>query len=275
MSLECLIPVARATWVVLAAWSQQGRHRDLISAHRSHQHEPRRHCHGSYPSRRDGHDRALSRADARALTTSRRSESKFTCAAAGSARTNTRLPSGTVANSALTIARRRRLTLLRTTAPPIALETAKPAMREASPVSATDTTTVVRPLFRPLLRTNAKSAAERMRDRASSTSPRPRSCRDPCGDERPGSSDQRAYACADGSRASWRACGCWAGKSACSRVTPHVLGGSQISALTLRPARLGVKSPQPTLATPAEQDRLHHHSDVCRERHADRQVTSR
>ncbi len=46
------------------------------------------------------------------------------------------------------MARRRRFTRLRTTAPPTALETAKPAMLEASPVCATYTTTVRPPASR-------------------------------------------------------------------------------------------------------------------------------
>lgn len=66
-------------------------------------------------------------------------------------------------------ARRRRFTRLRTTAPPTALETAKPAMLFASPVSAMCTTTVRRPDRDPRRITDWKSADDVSRDDAGST----------------------------------------------------------------------------------------------------------
>jgi hypothetical protein len=67
------------------------------------------------------------------------------------------------------IARRRRLTRLRTTAPPTALETAKPAMLCASPVRTTYTTTVGRPTRDPRRIVDLKSTGFVSRECAGST----------------------------------------------------------------------------------------------------------
>jgi hypothetical protein len=55
---------------------------------------------------------------------------------------------------------------------------------------------------------------------ATKLGPRPTARRVPCGDARKGSSGQRGYASATGSRASSRADGCSAGTCACSQQTP-------------------------------------------------------
>jgi len=74
-------------------------------------------------------------------------------------------------------------------------------------------------------RTVASKSRERvMRAAAGSTTSRVRLpvCRGPCGGERTGSTGRRAYACADGTRASCDAGGCWADRCA-SLERLHVL----------------------------------------------------
>ena len=53
---------------------------------------------------------------------------------------------------------------------------------------------------------------------------RPRARSGPCDGGQPRWRDQRACACADGSRASWRGDGCSAGRCACSRGSPLLAG---------------------------------------------------
>jgi len=200
--------------VVLARGAQKGRDGHLIDLDQRHnriarnvQHSP---CEGG-----GRHDFARASARAIAPSTSVRSCANVASAAAGSARTTTWEPSGTVAKASAITARRRRFTRLRTTAPPTARETAKPAMLEAPPVFTTYTTAVRPPALAPRRIVTRKSSLRRRREPAGSTTPT--KSRGPDGD---GPSKWRVpHGCdyAGGSRASWHAFGCSAGKSACSR----------------------------------------------------------
>jgi hypothetical protein len=74
--------------------------------------------------------------------------------------------------------------------------------------------------------------------------PRPRYFRGPCGAARPELSVPHGCAYVGGSHASWHACGCSAGRSACSREYSETLRGmGQISGLTVRATGAWVKSP--------------------------------
>lgn len=78
----------------------------------------------------------------------------------------------------------------------------------------------------PRLVAAAKSAAERRRNSVGSIAVlvvRQTALRGPCGDAPQGSRDRRAFASATGSRAPWRACGCSAGRCACSRLVSPVV----------------------------------------------------
>src|SRR5699024_11728616 len=71
----------------------------------------------------------------------------------------------------------------------------------------------------PARKTRLKSSPLRIRCAAVSTL-RPKLRNVPCDDVRPGSNGPHGCAYADESRASWRACGCWAGMYACSLQSP-------------------------------------------------------
>ncbi len=86
----------------------------------------------------------------------------------------------------------------------------------------------------PALKTRLKSSPCRRRC-ASGITFRPRLRNVPCDDAMPGWRGPHGCACADGSRASWRACGCWAGKYACSL-------GSPISRLRVNASRVLTKT---------------------------------
>jgi hypothetical protein len=171
--------------------------------------------------------RAAVRAAARSLPR----VGKDASAAAGRARTTSVEPAGRSASSGRTRCRRRRRTLLRTTAFPTALDTTKPARAvEACAGSSRSrwTTTVPRPARRPPRIAAAKSVLRRSRCAAASTITwafrpdrrrlRPTACRDPwCGGQK-GWHARPGCACAAGSRGSWHAGGCSAGRCACSRL---------------------------------------------------------
>lgn len=212
-------------------------------------------CAGSGPPGHPAHsgrrpERRGRRAAARAASRSAASRSYVRSAAPGSARTTRVVPAGSVVNRSRTRCRNRRRTLLRTTAPPTALETTKPARAGAESCSVpagrtgsgvavsgpTDgeadgrsrwTTTAPLPARRPPRTATANSPLRRSRCAAASTtstSPGPgRSALRPTGGHGPwrdgskGWRGRRGYACAAGSRGSSRAGGCSAGRCACSR----------------------------------------------------------
>ena len=186
---------------------------------------------------------AFASARPNAPSTSVRNCANEASAAAGSARTTTWEPSGTVTKASAITARRRRFTRLRTTAPPTARETAKPAMLEAPPVFTTYTTAVRPPALAPRRIVNLKSSLRRRREPAGSTTPT--KSRGPDDD---GPSKWRVpHGCdyAGGSRASWHAFGCSAGKSACSReysTTFWGMGKSADSRYALTGRRSNLKS---------------------------------
>jgi len=146
-------------------------------------------------------------------------------AAAGCARTTSSAPSGSPSRRAATSARRRRLTRLRVTALPTALDTTRPtAGGPGSVVVVRCATSVPRPPRAPRRTVCWKSAERRIRCVAGSTGRcvRPRARCAPCGDAPRGWRDRHACACADGSRGSWPGAGCSAGRCAWSRRSPHV-----------------------------------------------------
>lgn len=140
------------------------------------------------------------------------------------------------------MARRRLLTRLRTTAPPTARETAKPAMLEASPVFARYTTAVRPPALLPRRIVTLKSSLRVSRSPAGSTTPTVRRGPDGAAPSKLRVPHECGYG--DGSRASWHACGCSAGKSACSREGSTTFWGMGKSA-HLRYALLGTGSNLP------------------------------
>lgn len=213
-----LVPIVGAGRVVLAGGANQGRDSQLVHANESHEKKP-----GEARDERDNdHASAFARARRKPPATSAFSSSKPTVAAAGSARNTTREPCGRCSNSSAMMARKRRVTRLRTTAPPTARETAKPVMLFASPVFARYTTAVRVPALAPVRMTRRKSSPRRSRRLADSTTPTER--RDPYDDGPSKWFARHGYACAGGNRASWHACGCSAEKSACSRGNSTTVG---------------------------------------------------
>jgi len=176
-----------------------------------------------------GHEDALVSLDKdlpRQASRSVPSLAKSASADAGRARTTTRLPGGSVDMRVATSARRRRFTLLRTTAFPTALDTTKPTDGASlpAPEGETWTTMVDFPVRTPPRTARLKSPGRRMRCAAGSTELRQRARNGPCGDELRGSRDPHGCACAAGSRGSSHDAGCSAGRSAWSRGTPKHVG---------------------------------------------------
>lgn len=144
---------------------------------------------------------------------------------------------GIAASRARTSSRRRRLTRLRVTAVPTALDTTRPTTGpegEWSVLVVRCTTRVSRPPRAPRRTACSKSAARRMRCAADSTDGgvRPRAPRGPCDDEPPGSRGRRGYAYAGGSHGSWPGAGCSAGRCAWSRESPTTSGGPRMCRAT-------------------------------------------
>lgn len=142
--------------------------------------------------------------------------------------------------------RNRRLTWLRVTAPPTALETTKPTRgcRRPPPFTPPGTllgtllgttrpsedsrkwTTINRPPQRRPRRTTSRNSTgevKRLREESTPgwTHLRQRGGRGPCDGERRAQRDRPACACADGSRASCDDGGCSAGTCACSTYSLH------------------------------------------------------
>lgn len=193
-------------------------------------------------------------ADSRRLSrrSNARSSSAARCsyradAAGGLARTTSRLPRGSRSRRSRIRCRSRRLTLLRTTAPPTARLTTNPTWGASSPETLRCTTRAGRPARLPRLMAVWKSSPRRMRECRDNTeiapyapiarrriSPaggvvwrraiRPTASRGPYGDERPGWRDRPGCASAAGSRGSSRGDGCSAGKYACSLVGSRLEG---------------------------------------------------
>lgn len=139
VSLDCLQSVVGARRVVAASGSEGRGDSHLVKANCADQHRRGSgfHSRGCTPQSLRAHARPTLAIDRRrALDTSAARDSKDDCAASGRARTTTWVPSGTVGKRSRMIARKRRFTRLRTTAPPTVRETAKPAMLGASPVNA-------------------------------------------------------------------------------------------------------------------------------------------
>ena len=214
MSAHRLKAVAGTRGVVLTRRTDQGRHDQLVDLDEPHQGELGKANDPPGHGRR-AHLRTFDSARAREPSTSLRNSANDASAAAGSALTTTWEPAGTVVNASAMTARRRRFTRLRTTAPPTARETAKPAMLEASPVFAMYTTAVRPPALPPRRIVTRKSSLRRRRAPAANT--RPTENRGP--DDGGPSKWRVPHGCdyAGGSRASWHAFGYSAGKSACSR----------------------------------------------------------
>jgi hypothetical protein len=154
-------------------------------------------------------------------------------AAAGRARTTSRVPAGKPPRRAATRCRSCRRTRLRTTAPPTARDTTKPARggrcspAPARPVEPTERCATrrlgpppalppVRP--RPARSVAAKSERRRNRAPAGSTPVRPRAASDPWPGDPPEWRARRGCASAGGTRGSSPADGCSAGTCACSLV---------------------------------------------------------
>jgi hypothetical protein len=191
--LEAVVGARR---VVLARRTNQRGNGELIHPNQTDKHKlwnPDNQSH-------DAHAATLARARRKPPTTSAFNSVNVEPEAAGSARTTTDDPDGRCSHSSAIMARKRRVTRLRTTAPPTARETAKPAMLLASPVFATYTTAVRVPALAPWRMTRRKSSLRRSRWLAASTTPTKR--RDPYDDGPSKWSDRHGYACAGGSRAS-------------------------------------------------------------------------
>jgi hypothetical protein len=135
VTLHGLVPEVGTRRVVLASRAEQWGDRQLIPAD-----EAKAGVAGNAKNpadeRRFGHAAALAHAVARAEWTSEDKAENGAAAAAGKARTTTRAPAGSEASSPAMMARRRRLTRFRTTAPPTAFDTAKPTARVGSAVRA-------------------------------------------------------------------------------------------------------------------------------------------
>jgi hypothetical protein len=178
-------------------------------------------------------------------------------AAAGRARTTTREPAGNAVTQLANRCRSRRFTVLRTTAPPTARETTRPA-RVSRPSGASTgaiaTWATTRPgrsppvRRRPARKVATNSSLRRNRAADGSTLVRPRAASDPWSAARREWRGRRGYASATGTRGSLPADGCSAGRCACSlegsRTTVEDGGGDdgasrRVPGWTPRSAALG------------------------------------
>ena len=178
---------------------------------------------------------------ARAEPRSAPSRSDVASAESGRARTTSPLPRGSVGTFAANWARNRRATRCRTTLPPTDRPTINPIRGGASAVKPGRRCTTRQPrrLRAPSRTTEVKSPDRRIRFARGNTSPaasepRPTACCGPCAGERRRSRGRHACACASGSRASWRAGDCSAGRSACSRSGSIKVGLNVICEIGLR-----------------------------------------
>jgi len=176
----------------------------------------------------DGETASPRRSRAASRSRPRRSESAR--AASGNARTTVADPSGSLVSRIANCARSRRLTRWRTTLSPTPRPTTSPTRAgDELPSGALHdrwwTTSTPRRARAPDRTTAENSAADLIRfGEGSTVAPRP-ACAGvrptarsgPCGGGPTRWRDRHGSACADGSRASWHADGCSAGKSACSR----------------------------------------------------------
>lgn len=216
------------------AGSEQRRHEPPIAGEGRHQ---------------DAGGRAHRASRSRAPHRSRRSDALSAPAADGVARTTTRVPTGRSGTSSRSWCRTFRDTRERTTEPPTALLTTRPARGEHTcDVWSRCTVSNGPDARRPRRTTSENSVRRRRRFSEDSTGPasrrevqtrspvkgvprlrqtiRPRARCGPCGDGLRGSRDRPACSCAAESRGSWRDDGCSAEKCACSRATaPATHGG--------------------------------------------------
>jgi len=241
--------VRAARGVETTAWTEDGADERPVEPDRDDQHpsgearRPLRLLRHLCPSIEDS--RRLSK------RSSARSSSAASCscranAAGGLARITSRLPLGSRSSRSRIRCRSRRLTLLRTTAPPTARLTTKPTSGVPSPETVRCTTRVGRPARFPPLIAALNSSPRRMRDCRDSTvyayrppvectggrtigrgSIRPTASRGPCGGGRRGWRDPPGCASGAGSRGSSRGDGCSAGKYACSRVGSRLEGAHE------------------------------------------------
>ena len=87
---------------------------------------------------------------------------------------------------------------------------------------------------------------------------RPTACRGPWCDAKPGWPVRHGCACAAGSRGSWHAGGCSAGRCACSRQTPYVPGGIKAARRHFSRARRSNRSTLRRAATPVNHNAGRH-----------------
>ena len=219
VALYRLHRVARTGGIEPAARAEQRRQDHLVEPdrRREHQHSRRSHAHRTgAPGRAAEREAAPRSARSRASANVRLDAT----AAAGRARTTTSVPAGNAARRCASTWRRRRLTRFRVTAEPTARVTTTPTRGvRPSVVRAACTTRSPSPRTPRAAWTAAvKSPRWRSRDRAGSTSVRPRAARAPWSGGLRGWRVRRGCACATGSRGSWPDDGCWAGTCACSLV---------------------------------------------------------
>lgn len=148
--------------------------------------------------------------------------------AAGNALTTMSVPRGRSGNSCAIMARSRRFTRLRVTAGPTALDTTKPTREQPSCCSLRRCKTkFLRPIRAPPRTTRSKSAEQRMRCAAGSTTRLRQKARDvPYDGVQTKSHVRRGYAYATGSHGPWPGGGYSAEKSAYSRQISKLLRGS-------------------------------------------------
>ena len=208
--------VGRARGIEAAARTEQRGDQELISAEQQDHHPG----HGRpFAGAAEGVNAASARSSASA------SSAEDAVAAAGRARTTSRVPGGRASKRAATRCRSRRRTWLRMTAPPTARETTNPACAWGAPLSlgaarCTTTNGVATPPARrrPARSVATKSVLRRNRAPAGSTPVRPRAASDPWPGVRREWRDRHACASAGGTRGSSPADGCSAGRCACSLV---------------------------------------------------------
>ncbi len=246
MVVDGRIGIGRTGRVVPTGTSGPGRHDPLIRPNQSQEGRPRR----SASSLLDSHDDTgefirftpiwpgwlMTPRRFRVRSRSAANAHVVEPAAAGVARRATKAPTGNPPRRSRMRWRNLRLTRLRVTAFPTALETTSPTCGGLVLPSTTlrCATTVDAAARRPRT-ARVKSVEAVMRLAEGSTqvptrvvdgsTVRRKARRDPCGDGRQGSNAPPESACATGNRGSWPAVGCWAGRCACSRGLQDTRGG--------------------------------------------------
>ena len=238
MHLHGFEGVGRAGWVVAADLAVQRTDQRAIDAQEPDQHV----LHRDTPlTCDDTFDSACDRAFDTPRSRSRSRVAEEAPAAAGNARTTSLAPAGSCATRGRNWCRRRRLTLVRTTALPTARLTTRPtsgSLPDPGSVSSRCTTTEREAARLPWRVTSRNTEASPRRFTAANTSGplrtqgllevgaaqhrcprlrRPGSC-DPCGGDPTGSRGPRGCASGGGNRAPCDGDGCSAGRCACSRL---------------------------------------------------------